>query len=54
MYLTYTSYHPPHTENNISLSLAKRNVIIVTNNRESQLKELKEHLRDRKHPQHIQ
>ena len=53
-YLTYTSYYPPHTENNISLSLAKRNVVIVTNNRESQLKELKEHLRDRKHPQHIQ
>ena len=52
-YLTYTSCHPPHTKNNISLSLAKRVVIIVTGNRENQLKELKEHLLDRKHPQHI-
>ena len=52
-YLTYTSCHPPHTKNNISLSLGKRVVIIVTGNRENQLKELKEHLLDRKHPQHI-
>ena len=52
-YLTYTSYHPPHTENNILLSLAKRIVSIVNNNRESRLKKLKEHLRDRKYPQHI-
>ena len=52
-YLTYTSCHPPRTKNNISLSLAKRTVSIVTNNRENQLKELKEHLLDRKHPQHI-
>ena len=42
-YLTYTSSHPPHTKNNISLSLAKRIVNIVTNNRENRLKELKEH-----------
>ena len=40
-YLTYTSCHPPHTKNNISLSLAKRIVSIVTNNRENRLKELK-------------
>ena len=52
-YLTYTSCHPPHTKNNISLSLAKRIVSIVTNNRENRLKELKEHLLDRKHPQYI-
>ena len=52
-YLTYTSCHPPHTKNNISLSLAKRIVSIVTNNRENRLKELKEHLLDRKHPQHV-
>ena len=31
-YLTYTSCHPPHTKSNISLSLAKRVVSIVTNN----------------------
>ena len=52
-YLTYTSCHPPHTKNNISLSLTKRIVSTVTNNREKQRKELKEHLLDRKHPQHI-
>ena len=52
-YLTYTSCHPPHIKNNISLSSAKRIVSRVTNNRENQLKELKEHLLDRKHPQHI-
>ena len=52
-YLTYTSCHQPHTKNNISLSLAKRNVTIVTNTRRNRLKELKEQLIDRKHPQHI-
>ena len=52
-YLTYTSCHLLHTKNNISLSLAKRLISIVTNNRENQLKELKEHLLDTKHPQHI-
>ena len=36
-----TVCHPPHT------------VIIVTNNTENRLKELKEHLLDRKHLQHI-
>ena len=40
-YLTETSCHPPHTKNNISLSLAKRIVSIVANNRENRLKELK-------------
>ena len=38
-YSTYTSCHPPHTKNNISLSLAKRIVSIVNNNRESRLRE---------------
>ena len=51
--MTYTSCHPPHTKNNISLSLAKRIASIVTNNRENQLKKLKEHLLDRKHPHHV-
>ena len=40
-YLTYTSCHPSHPKNNISLPLAKGIVSIVTNNRENQLKELK-------------
>ena len=35
------------------MSLAKRINSIVTNNRKNQLKELKEHLLDKKHPQHI-
>ena len=52
-YLTYSSCHLLHTKNNTSLSLAKRLVSIVTNNRENRLKELKEHLLDRKHAQHI-
>ena len=38
-YLTYTSCHPPHTKNNMSLSLAKRIFSIVNNNRESRLRE---------------
>ena len=52
-YLTYTSCYPPHTKNNISLSLAKHIVSIVTNNTENQLKELKERLLDGKHQLHI-
>ena len=52
-YLTYTSCHPPHTKNNISLSLAKRIVSIVTSKRENRLKGLKEHLLDRRRPQYI-
>ena len=40
--LTYTSCHPLHTKNNISLSLAKLIASIVKNNRENRLKELKE------------
>ena len=42
-YLTYTTCHPPHTKNNISLSLAKRIVSLVTSNKENRLNELKEH-----------
>ena len=52
-YLTYTSFHLPYTKNNISLSLAKRIVSTVMNKRENWLKELKEHLLDRKHPQQV-
>ena len=39
-YLTYTSCHPAHTKNYISLSLAKHIVSIVTHYRENRLKEL--------------
>ena len=42
-YLTYTTCHPPHTKNNISLSLAKRIISLVTSNKENRLNELKEH-----------
>ena len=52
-YLTYTSCHPPHTQNNKSKSLEKRIVSIVTKYGENRLKELKKHLFDRKHPEHI-
>ena len=52
-YLTFTSRHPSHIKNNISLSLANRIVSIVTNIGGDRLKELKEHLLDRKHPQYI-
>ena len=49
-YLTYSSYHPNHTKNNIALSLAKRIINIVTDNRETRLGELKKHLIERNHP----
>ena len=48
-YLAYTSCHPPHTKKNVSLSLAKRTVSIVTNSRVNRLKELKEHLLENIH-----
>ena len=46
-YLTYSSCHPSHTKNNIALSLAKRIINIVTDNRETRLSELKRHLIER-------
>ena len=49
-YLTYSSCHPSHTKNNITLSLAKRIINIVTNNREKRLSELKKHPVARNHP----
>ena len=48
-YLTYSSCHPSHTKNNIVLSLAKRIINIVTDNRETRLSELKKHLIERNH-----
>ena len=52
-YLTYSSCHPSHTKNNIALSLAKRIINIVTDNRETRLSELKKHLIERNHPPEI-
>ena len=49
-YLSYRSCHPRHTRENIALSLAKRIVRVVSNDRESRLDELKENLLSRGHP----
>ena len=49
-YLTYSSYQPNHTKNNIALFLAKRIINIVTDNRETRLSELKKHLIEWNHP----
>ena len=46
-YLTYSSCHSSHTKNNIALSLAKRIINIVTDNREKRLSKLKKHLIER-------
>ena len=52
-YLTYSSCHPSHTKNNIALSLAKRIINIVTDNKEKRLSELKKHLIERNCPPEI-
>ena len=52
-YLTYSIYHPNHTRNNNALSLAKRIINIVTDNRETRFSELKKHLIERNHPPQI-
>ena len=52
-YLHYKSCHPPHTKNNIALSLARRIVRIVTDNTYKRLQELKGHFLKRKHPEKI-
>ena len=52
-YLTYSRCNPSHTKNNIVLSLAKRIINIVTDNRETRLSELKKHLIERNHPPEI-
>ena len=52
-YLTYSSCHPSHTKNDIPLSLAKRIINIVTDNRDERLSELKKHLIERNHPPEI-
>ena len=52
-YLKYNSCHPSHTKNNISLSLAKRIIRIVTDNRDYRLEELRQNLLKRNHPEKI-
>ena len=47
-YLHFKSCHPPHTKNNIALSLARRFVWIVTENTNNRLQELKENTRVKK------
>ena len=49
-FLNYSSCHPFHTKNNISLSLAKRIVNIVSNDFGPRLNELKDRLIQRDHP----
>ena len=50
-YLKYNSCHPSHTKNNISLSLARRIIRIVTDNRDYRLEELRQNLLKRNHPE---
>ena len=52
-HLHYKSCHLTHTRNNIALSLARRIVRIVSDNKNSRLQELKAHLLKRKHPEKI-
>ena len=49
-YLHYESCHPQHTRDNIALSLAKRIVRIVSDNREQALADLQKHLIRQDHP----
>ena len=49
IYLTYSSCHSSHTNNNIGPSLGKRIINIATNNRKARLGELKKHLIERNH-----
>ena len=52
-YLKYNSCHPSHTKNNISLSLARRIIRTVTDNRDYRLEELRQNLLKRNHPEKI-
>ena len=51
-YLKHNSCHPSHTKNNISLSLVRRIIRIVTDNRDYRLEELRQNLLNRNHPSH--
>ena len=50
-YLNYKSSHPKHTRDNIALSLAKRIIRIVSDDRQHRLSELKRNLILRDHPE---
>ena len=52
-YLKYNSSHSSHTKNNISLSLARRIIRIVTGNRDYRLEEPRQNLLKRNHPEKI-
>ena len=52
-YLKYDSCHRSLTKNNISLSLARRVIRIVTGNRDYRLEGLRQNLLKRKHPMKI-
>ena len=52
-YLKYNSCHPSHTNNNISLSLARRIIRIVTHNRDYRLEELRQNLLKRNYLEKI-
>ena len=52
-YLSYSSCDPSHTKNNIALSLSKRIINIVTDNKEKELSELKKHLIERNYPSEV-
>ena len=52
-YLKYNSCHPSHTKKNISLSLARRIIRIVTDNSDYRLEELRQNLLKRNHPEKI-
>ena len=49
-HLTYRSCHCSHTKNYIALSLARRNINIVTDNKKKRLSKLKKPLTERDHP----
>ena len=51
--LKYNSCYPSHTKNNISLSLARRIIRIVTDNCDYRLEELRQNLLKRNHPEKI-
>ena len=48
--LKYDSCHPLHTRRNLATTLARRIVQIVSENRETRIQELSEHLQRRGHP----
>ena len=52
-YLSYSSCDPSHTKNNIALSLSKRIINIITDNKEKRLSELKKHLNERNYPSEV-